>query len=838
MIYTNVYQCGNNILYRGYDSSGTRIQRRVRYKPYLFIPDNNPAVEYRTIHNKPVKKLNFDTMSAAKEFLKKYENVSGFECHGLNRFSYTYINDNFPSVDLSETNFIKTAYLDIEVYSADGFPHPEAADKMITSIALSDGAKCYVFAMGDFTPEDDSVIYWRFADEKKMLTNFLRFWRDRDFDIVTGWNVDGFDLPYLYNRMCMILGEEMARGLSPWKLVDARSFFDSMGRKNTAAQIRGIATLDYLQLYMKFTYNKKEQYNLDYIAQEELKEKKVDYKELGYTSLHDLYSRNHQLFIEYNIKDVQLVQKLESKLKFIKQAMAIAYDAKINLEDCTTSVLLWDIIIHNHLFKRKVVIPLSVPGNKSKQIAGAYVKDPEVGLYDWLISFDLDSLYPHLIMMFNISPETFSGMVPGIRPEIVLNDDAWERHAKHAKKNDIAIAANGACFTRGKKGFLPELMQLYYEDRKKYKQMMLDCQKKLEEDIPDDVRAELEAKVVEYYNIQMAKKIALNSAYGALSNQWFRFYNDELAEAITLSGQVAIRWAENKLNQYMNKILKTNNKEYVIAADTDSNYLNVNDIVTARFGKEHDVKPERIVEFLDKMVETKIQPYIDSFYEELAERVNARTQAMHMKREAIAEKALWTGSKRYALLVWNNEGVSYKQAKVKIVGLESVRSSTPSSCRGAIAEVVRVILEGTQEDLYAYIESFREQFYKEPIAAIARNSSVKDLNKYKNKQKGVPMHVFGALLYNNLVDDHKLTNKYNYIRDGDKIKFISLKLPNPARAHVISFVDGHIPKEFSLDKYIDYDEQFRICFMKPCESIASAAKLNVERISTLEDFFV
>jgi DNA polymerase elongation subunit (family B) len=827
--YTSVEQRRNDLLVRGYEN-GKRVQRRIAYKPYLFVPTKQPT-QYKTLDGKQVDKVQFDSIGESRDFVKQYKDVSSFEHYGMNRWPYVYINDEYPGEMDFDLKKIRTTYLDIETDSRGGFPNIKLADKAITAITISDGLTYYTWALKGYVPHREDIVYVECASEKEMLMKFIRKWREMDADIVTGWNVEGFDIPYLYNRIAREINEEEAKKMSPWNMTEFRTYYDKMGREQNIVELVGLPVLDYFQLYQKFTYVKQEQWSLDYISFFELGEKKVDYRELGYENLDDLYQRNHQLYVEYNVKDVYLVMELEKKMKFIEQAVAIAYDAKVNYGDALTSVLLWDVIIHNYLREQNTVIPMQKDNRKDQQIAGAFVKDPRNGRYEWVVSFDLNSLYPHLIMQYNISPECYVETLMGIKPDSVLkNSEHWQDSISQAIAKNQTIAGNGAVFNRDKQGFLPALMKKYYEDRKRYKKMMIECQKQLQNDKGNE---ELERKIVQYNNMQMAKKISLNSAYGALSNQYFRFYSDDLAEAITLSGQVAIQWAMNNMNDYINKILQSD-KDWVIASDTDSLYIDMSGIVNKFFA---DKTTAEKVELLDKICEDKIQPYIDKFYGDLATKMNGYEQAMQMKREAIAENAIWTGAKRYIMNVWNNEGVAYKEAKFKVVGIESVRSSTPTICRDAISDAAKIILKNDQDALFEYIEQFREKFNSANPADIARNSSVKEMSKYKLGDKGVPMHVKGALQYNEFLRKLNLTEKYPRISDGDKIKFVSLRVPNPAQCEVMAFPSGYLPPEFRLEKYIDREDHLKVGFLTPITTIATAGEMKTEKVATLEDFF-
>ena len=400
---------------------------------------------------------------------------------------------------------------------------------------------------------------------------------------------------------------------------------------------------------------------------------------------------------------------------------------------------------------------------------------------------------------------------------------------------DYAVCANGAMYRKDIKGFLPQLMEKMYNDRVIFKKKMIQAKKEYEK---TPTKA-LEKEIARCNNIQMAKKISLNSAYGAIGNQYFRYFKLANAEAITLSGQVSIRWIENKMNRRLNKILKTDEVDYVIASDTDSIYLNLGPFVDAVF-KGREETPETVVNFLNKVCEVEFEPYIESSYQALADYVNAYDQKMQMKRENIADRGIWTAKKRYILNVWDSEGVRYAEPKLKIMGLEAVKSSTPAPCRQMIKDGLKLIMSGTEDDIIAYIENSRKEFKKLPIPEVSFPRSVSDVNKYKSSSdiysKGTPMHVRGALLYNFYVKERGLEKKYAYIQNGEKIKFCYLKNPNPTRENVISFIQD-FPKELDLERFVDYDMQFDKAFLEPVKAILDAIGWSVERKVSLDSFF-
>jgi DNA polymerase elongation subunit (family B) len=402
------------------------------------------------------------------------------------------------------------------------------------------------------------------------------------------------------------------------------------------------------------------------------------------------------------------------------------------------------------------------------------------------------------------------------------------------KKVNLTMTANGALYHRVK-GMLPELMEKMYGDRVIFKKRMLQAKQQYEK---TPTKA-LEKEIARCNNIQMAKKISLNSAYGAIGNQYFRYYKLANAEAITLSGQVSIRWIESKMNQYLNKLLSTTDEDYVIASDTDSIYLNLGPLVDKFFAAKSGDKVA-IVGLLDKICEDKFEPYIDQCYQNLAEYVSAYDQKMQMKRENIADRGIWTAKKRYILNVWDSEGVRYDEAKLKMMGIEAVKSSTPAPCRKMIKDALKLMMNGTEEEVIEFIDDSRKKFKTLPPEQISFPRSASDVVKYKSSSsiysKGTPIHIRGALLFNHYIKENNLTNKYSLIQNGEKIKFCYLKKPNIIHENIISFIQD-FPTELGIDKYIDYDLQFEKSFLEPLKIILDSIGWNVEKTVNLELFF-
>jgi len=660
------------------------------------------------------------------------------------------------------------------------------------------------------------------------LSHFINYWMQDVPDVVTGWNIQLFDIPYICKRLNRVLGEKLMKRFSTWGLV-TEGEVHIKGRTHTVFDVGGLTQLDYLDLYKKFTYKAQESYRLDYIAEVELGQKKLDHSE--FDTFKDFYTKGWQKFIEYNIVDVELVDRLEDKMKLIELALTMAYDAKVNYADVFYQVRMWDNIIYNDLKRKNIVIPPRGKSQKNEKYAGAYVKEPIPGKYDWVVSFDLNSLYPHLIMQYNISPET---LIEERHPTASV-DKILDEEVNFELYKDYAVCPNGAMFRKDVRGFLPQLMEKMYGDRVVFKKKMLAAKQQYEK---TPTKA-LEKEIARCNNIQMAKKISLNSAYGAIGNQYFRYYKLANAEAITLSGQVSIRWIENKTNQYLNTLLKTEDVDYVIASDTDSIYINFGPLVDKFFSAKSGDKAA-IVGILDKICQEKLEPFIESSYEKLASYVNAYDQKMQMKRENIADRGIWTAKKRYILNVWNSEGVQYTEPKLKMMGIEAVKSSTPAPCRRMIKEALQLMMSGTEEDVIDFIDKSRAEFKSLPPEQISFPRSVSDVTKYKGSStiyiKGTPIHVRGALLYNYYLKEKKLTNKYSLIQNGEKIKFCYLKKPNPMHENVISFIQD-FPKELDIDKYLDYDLQFEKSFLEPLKIILDSIGWSVEKTINLELFF-
>ena len=830
--YTCVNRYGNNMLYRGYDDQGKAVKARMPFEPTMYLVSQKATGEWKTLQGQPVEPIKLDSMSEASDFVKKYKDIDNFQVHGNSNFTAQFLNHKHPGKIDYDSKLINVGNIDIEVQSDDGFPEPDQAKYPVTAICYKSSQlnAYYVWGTGDYDVsktelelDGAEVLYVKCAGETDLMLKFLNYWMHNCPDIITGWNIRLFDIPYLIKRTENILGKETVKKFSPFGITKYRQIAIK-GRDMDAYEIYGVQQVDYYDLFTKFgfTYGTQASYSLDHIASTVLGEKKLSYAEHG--SLFGLYKSNHQKFIDYNIKDVQLVDKIDKQTGLMDLALVIAYKGGVNYADTFGTTGIWDSIIYRYLSDRNIAVPPSVAKRKDSY-PGGYVKEPRVGMTEWVTSFDLNSLYPNLIVQYNMSPETLLNgggdfTIGGV--DHYLNNELTE----DARAMDVAVAANGSMYRKDKRGILPDIIIGLYNERKVVKTDML----KLKQEYEKDKTADLDREINRLDNTQQAVKILLNSLYGALGNNYFRYFDLRIAEGITLSGQLSIKWAEKAMNEFLNKMLKTDD-DYVIAMDTDSLYVDMSPLVKA-------VNPKDPVKFIDKACEEKIVPILAKSYDAMFERMNAYDSRMVMAREAIADKGIWTAKKRYILNVFNNEGVQYAEPKLKIMGIEAVKSSTPQIVRDKFKKAYSLMLNSTEADLQKFVADFYEEFKSLPPEDVSFPRGVSDIVKWRDQhtiyKKGTPIHVRGALLYNKQVE--KLNLSIEGIKNGTKVKFCYLKMPNPLMENVISF-NPFLPKEFGIHEHIDYEMQFNKTFKDPLKLVSDAINWELEHINSLEDFF-
>ena len=838
--YTFAKTYGNVVLHRGYNN-GKPVTEKVEFKPSFYVKSKSNNPEWKSLYGEPLDRIKLASINEAKDFRKKYDDVSGFEIHGMERYEYQFIAEQYPADLTISAKDLRILILDLEVIGEkdSGFPDVEKVEHQICLISVHDSAanKTIVFGSRPFDDSKDDFEYRQFRNETELLKGFLDFWEAKYPDIISGWNTEGFDQPYLINRMVKVLGMEQARRLSPFRILKETTI-ELMNKKVQTYDVYGVTFLDYMALYKKYgAQGQKESYSLSAISQDELGKDKL---ENPTSSFYDFWNDHYDTFVRYNAMDSILVQELDNKLKLFDLVLAITYLMKCNIEDSLGVIRPWDCKIYNELLKKNIAVP---PNKMSarQDFPGAWVKDTIVGFHRWVVSFDFASLYPSIVRQWNMSPET----IIDDRLDITVRDivAGCSDKAKEAHDLGCTLAANGTMYRKDIKGILPEMMEMCVVGRKSVKKEML----VLEQEYQNTKDKKLSGEIAALNNKQLALKLIGNSLYGAVSNFTFRYFDIRIAEAITLSGQASNMHLVDSMNAYLNKVLKTD-KDFAVAGDTDSAYLCFSDLVDKVCG---DKTPEQIVKFLDKLGNTEMQKVINGSVDTIFDLCNCKEKVMASKREAIAESAIFVGKKAYCMKVLNSEGVDFKPYKLKIMGLVMIKSQTPKLVRSWLKEALTVIFEKGESALHNYVRDCREKFMASPIEDIAFPRGVSEIDKWYDPivltKPSTPIHVRAAILYNHYTDP----KQYQRIRNGDKMRFCYLKMPNTIKQNVFGWpADSKMPeidplvkfldsdkKHNSLERYIDRELQWEKCFVKSLEALTKPIGWEVEKTSSLSDFF-
>ena len=795
----------------------------------LYSKSKKRKSEWHDIYGVPLERHEFGDVNSFMEFKKKNRDVWGQQ-----RIEHSFLQHYYGDIDQNQKKRLRVAAIDIETKAEGGFPDINSANQEVTAITLGNlqtGELICVSTLDFECPE--GVTYYQEEDEGKLLKRFLALWKKLNPHVVTGWNIEGFDIPYLINRITAVLGARYAHSLSPFyqAFVETKQPTADLIARNHITQdkviydIRGVICYDYLELYKKYTYTRLDSYSLNNVSHVELGEKKIDYEE--YKNLDNLYARNPQKFLEYNIQDVRLILKLEHKLKFIDLAMTMAYMGKIRLPDIYSIICFWDCYISNELGKRKVIIPPE-KHQETDGILGAFVKETKPDLYKWVVSFDVTSLYPSIIMQYNMSPETIYSGATGNYITTIMNRTMSESYVEDIEH---AFIANGSKFRKDKLGIFPELVAHMFDRRKVTKKEMLALKQELAhvfDAAKDDFASALNG-------IQMALKIALNSLYGAMANPHFRYFNPDIAEGITMTGQCVIRYISEQINVFLNKELGTKKVEYVIANDTDSAYVELKRVVE-RSGL---MDTTEIVDMLDKYCSEVLEALLSQKFDELAEYTNAKQNKLFMKREVIADNALWRAKKNYVMRVYDSEGVRYEKPKLKATGVEIVKSTTPEFIRNELKKCFDVIFDGTEQDMIAEQRRFRKEYMKMPLDVIAQSKKISKAAGWQKRDgtfvNGTPMHARAACVYNSMLIKKGLQKKYEFIQDGDNIHILFLKLPNIAQSNVIAYKD-FLYDELELSEHIDRETQYEKSFLSPLQSFTDILKWDIINENRLDAF--
>jgi DNA polymerase elongation subunit (family B) len=820
------------------DKSG---YQKFQYKPYAYLKSQTGT--YRSLYGDKLKKVNFWTGDDLQNG-RVFESDIPIETRTLVDM---YQDSEEPSVGHREV------YFDIEVEVTNGFPDPSRAENKITAIALydktSDKYHCYV--LGD-VPNTDVVESFR--SEEELLQRFYQKYLEINPTILSGWNIDGFDIPYLYNRTTRVLGQQFSNALSPIGEV-----FYSEHKKRY--KIAGVSCLDYLPLYKLFTYTQQSSYRLDFIGQLEVGLGKIEYE----GTLQDLYESDINKYIEYNLNDVKIVKKLDDKLKFIELARGICHVGHVPYEDVYFSSRYLEGAILVYLKNIGVVAPNKALDAREKmnrdgndKFIGAYVKDPNPGRYEWVFDLDLTSMYPSTIMTLNISPEMKIGKVNGWNAEEFIKGTpktySLEKNGKEQghmnneelasmfASNKVSISSNGILYRNDKKGLIPSILSKWFDERVEYKRLM----KKYGEEGDDEKHGYFKRR-------QHVQKIVLNSLYGVLGLPVFRFYDIDNAEATTVTGQELIKFTERIANKYYNNKLG-DKEDYCIYTDTDSVFYSAIPLVKKDFPNA-DLNDDKFM--TEKILETAevVQDFINNSYNLFAKKfLNCDEHRFDIKQECVAKSAFWVTKKRYGQWIINDGGLTCDKLDVK--GLDIVRSSFPPAMRKLMTQVLKDILGNVDKDeIDEKILKFKKLMKTADIQDIALPTGVRKLSKFADKRrvgklyskgsiftpmhKGTPVHVKAAWIYNDLLKHHGLTN-HEEIKSSEKIKWVYLK-SNPLNVQQIGFKGYDDPPKIMefIEENIDYEKLFNRALLKKIRMFYEALDwdMPVDKINTLERFF-
>ncbi|MBE8233396.1 MAG: DNA polymerase, partial [Endozoicomonadaceae bacterium] len=520
------------MIWRGVDKNGIRFTKKIDWKPSLFVDAIHGEHEgWYNIDGKPVARKTFENPVEFKEFIDNKKYIEDYPIYGQQNFASQFLNEKYPNEIEWDINKIRIYTIDIETTVNEGFPNIREANETISLITLKDSItkKIITFGLGDYVNTRPDVKYIKCQSEIVLLSKFIELWRNEPPDIVTGWNIEFFDIPYLVNRITRILGEDRARQLSPYGFLIQKfeKWSKHSSTTNEKYKIYGISQLDYMAIYKTHTYTNKAMYSLDFICNDELGEQKLTHE---YKNFKEFYEKDWQRFTDYNIRDVELVDKLEDKLSLLQIHLSLSYTSKVNFEDGFKGTRRWDNIIHNYLYAKKITIPPIDYNIEKERYEGAYVKAPITGAHDWVCSFDASSLYPSIMQALNISPEKLTGVNSAIDVEKFLSNDNIDNPDNHC------ISPSGAMFKKDSVGHIPEIIQMFMDKRVEVKNKMLEAEQALEELGPNGDKEEINKWATvksSNFNKQMAVKISLNSLYGALGYSGFRLYSLELSKAVT-----------------------------------------------------------------------------------------------------------------------------------------------------------------------------------------------------------------------------------------------------------------------------------------------------------------
>lgn len=860
-LYTDVFQYKNKLLVRNIEGL-----KKISFRPSLFIPTKNET-EYTNMFGKNLRQVHFDKISDMRDYRKQYQDIQ--DIHGNYSAVTQYLHSTYRSDIEYDLTKVIIYSIDIETTTEKGFPNPELPEEEINVITMTDVVTDKAITLTTLDADLNQIKKkYPFAkvmvmeNEVELIKKFIFLFSRRYPHILTSYNGEGFDIPYLTNRALGIVPEAYFKRLSPWGLVRASEILDPMTKeKKVNYEWIGIQLIDYLPLYKKFSQASPEDYKLDTVANHELGENKV---ENPYDTFQEFYEKSPTLFVEYNIKDALLINRLDRKRKLLAQIVDTAYYAKVNYIDVFKPMRVWDSLIHDYLYQQNVIVHNPPKKKLEKKIIGAAVKEPIPGIYDWTVSFDAKALYPSIARSLNMSPETvvntesiFEDALCGIERLLGGYDETDD-----LKKNNYSLSANGFYFRRDKMGLFPTMFSRIGKRRDDAKNRMLELDAFIQAN-PDKATDEMRNEKETMNSKQGSSKILNNSGYGVMAAEHFRFFDTRISEGITATGQFVIKTAEQFLNKRLNEYFKTEGIDYVLYSDTDSLFVKFGGVLSDKVKKEKS--SQEITNFLDKFAKTYLADVLEEAMNDIGTRLNVFENHLYFKREMINQNHLMYKKKKYACALIDSEGVRYQNPEIKVKGIEIVRRTTPMVVRKYLKTSVNKMLIEGYDSFLEYFEEIRDSWhdhdYKDILLGIGNNgmdvysttddkgedgieeekeneSGLDMLEKYQDDgkvyKKGTPYHIKASLIYNHKIKELGLDKKYPLIQNRDKVKIAFLKMPNKLMVDTIAFPDK-LPVEFEVESMIDYERHFEKTYLSTIKRLSDAIGWKLERSYSLFD---
>ena len=821
-----------------WDEDGNRVSYDIPYQPYYYVETNIKRPDDKiSLYNTSLRKVEFPNQYRRRESIEKqiqssrssgvtkpvrvFENINTLQQFLIDRYWDQNATPEF------SVHPIKLLFVDIETYSPDAFPNPSLANDTVNVITVYDSIDkhFYTWGLGKYKPKDKDVTYVNCSSERELLVNFIDYIKSDYPDILSGWNSELFDIPYLVNRIQRVLGDDASKSLSPVNVIYSRELVSQFGKYNTRWHIKGMSCVDYLDVYKKFSQGLRPSYKLDAIGEYELGEKKIDY---GSTNLASLSKDDWELFVDYNIQDVRLLVKMEQKLQYLELLRMLAYTGLTMFENAmgTLNVITGAAVIEAR--KNNLVVPTFAKHPQTVgKYEGAYVGEPTKGFQDCIVSFDVNSLYPNIMISLNLSPETKMGTFEVSDDKIIVhkvkgqpNTLTQKNFLKVIEEQNLSVSKARVMFTQDKKGIFPTIVDNFYKERTKIRRKMNKLKKELSElDDNDERYSELEDQINKLHIKQFTIKIFINTVYGYFGNKHAPMGDIDISRSITLTGQAVIKQSTKSLTEFVKEKCNLTdndleNSPFVVYNDTDSVYITIKPLID-RLGLKFKTKTGRVTKEVLALVR-EIENHLNIKIKKWGEiALNSSDCRFEFKRESICDVGLFLQKKRYILRVLDDEGISVN--KFKYTGVEVVRTTMPKAIKPYVKKIIETMLDTKDfSETNKVLNEAYEIFRLLPLEDVA---FVMGISKYKVKSdggiecdgfktyKGMPIHVKSAYYYNLLLERNNLLNKYETIGSGDKVRYFYVKQPNKYGIKSMAY-KYYFPKEFKSDIEPDLELMF------------------------------